>query len=149
MGLLSKLFGGGAGELLKGVKDILDEVITSKEERMQAELKVKSLILDHEAKIQQELTKRHASDMQSDSWLSKNIRPLVLVACFALTFVFAITDGNIGGFEVKEAYQRMIESTLGAAVAFYFVGRTLEKGNKTIQDRINKKDNKTGQTNEQ
>ena len=76
--MLGKLFSGGAAELVKGVGGVIDNLHTSDEEKLAAENKIKSLIADYETKMEANITDRWKADMNSDSWLSKNIRPLVL-----------------------------------------------------------------------
>ena len=77
--MLSKIFSAGAGELIKNVGGVIDNLHTSKEEKLAAEQKIKDMIMGYEAEMQKQVTERWRMDMQSDSWLSKNIRPLVLV----------------------------------------------------------------------
>ena len=76
MSILTNLFSGGAAELVKGVGGVLDNLTTSKEEKLEAERKIQELIANHEAKMEQNITDRWSADMNSDSWLSKNVRPL-------------------------------------------------------------------------
>ena len=83
--LLKKLLSGNAGQLVESVGGVLDNLITSDEERKEAKTKLKQLILDHETKAQEQVTARWEADMKSDNWLSKNIRPVVLIF---LTAVF-------------------------------------------------------------
>ena len=77
MSILGKIFSSGATELVKGVGGVIDELHTSEEEKLQAEQKVKELLSEYETAIEMEITKRWDSDMKSDSWLSKNVRPMV------------------------------------------------------------------------
>ena len=79
MGIIDKLISGGASKLVDSVGSVLDNVITTDEEKLEAKRKLKELILSHEAQMQQNVTDRWKSDMNSDSWLSKNVRPLVLI----------------------------------------------------------------------
>lgn len=125
-------------QLTKGI----DTFVTTKEEKERLKLEAEKAVFQQQLAMQQQLTDRHAADMKSDSWLSKNIRPLVLIACFALVTIFAVADGNIGGFEVKVSYVKMIESTLSLAVIFYFGGRSVEKGVKMFQDRKEREQSK-------
>ena len=76
--MLDKLFGGGAADLVKSVGGVIDGLHTSDEEKLAAELKVKELVSQYETQMEKEITSRWQADMKSDSWLSKNIRPLVL-----------------------------------------------------------------------
>jgi hypothetical protein len=74
---------------------------------------------------QTNLTDRHKSDMTSDSWLSKNIRPMTLVAIFSGYFLFGIMDAN--GMEANESYVQLLGQWGMLVMSFYFGGRTLEK----------------------
>ena len=77
--MLDKLFTGGAADLVKSVGGVIDNLHTSKAEKLEAERQIKEMIMGYEAEMQKQVTERWKLDMQSDSWLSKNIRPLVLI----------------------------------------------------------------------
>ena len=77
--MLDKLFGGGAADLVKNVGGVIDNLHTSKEEKLAAYQKVKELVANYEIEMEKNITDRWKADMNSDSWLSKNVRPLVLV----------------------------------------------------------------------
>ena len=79
MSVLGKIFSSGASELVKNVGGVLDNLTTTKEEKLEAERKIKDMIMGYEAEMQKQVTERWKVDMQSDSWLSKNIRPMVLI----------------------------------------------------------------------
>ena len=85
MGILNKLLSGGASKLVDSVGSVLDNVITTDEEKLEAKRKLKELILSHEAEMQKNVTDRWNADMKSDSWLSKNVRPMVLI--FLITHI--------------------------------------------------------------
>ena len=70
MNILSKIFSSGATELVKGVGSVIDNLTTSKEEKLEAERKVKELISSYEIEMEKNITERWKMDMQSDSWLS-------------------------------------------------------------------------------
>jgi hypothetical protein len=80
---------------------------------------------------QTQVTERWKMDMQSDSFLSKNIRPLVLVYLTSIFTILAFADGNVGGFEVAEEYIPIFQSLLITVYGAYFVGRTWEKSKKS------------------
>jgi uncharacterized membrane protein (DUF106 family) len=82
----------------------------------------------------QELTKRQAADMASDSWLSKNIRPMTLIAILGGYFVFAMMSAF--GNNANEKYVELLGQWGMLVMSFYFGGRTLEK----IIDMKTKKD---------
>jgi len=73
----------------------------------------------------QELTKRQQSDMASDSWLSKNIRPMTLVFILIVYTVFALMSAY--GLDANEAYVTLLGQWGMLIMSFYFGGRTLEK----------------------
>ena len=68
MSILGKIFSGGATELVKGVGDVIDNLHTSKEEKLEAEKKIKEMIMGYEAEMQKQVSERWKVDMQSDSW---------------------------------------------------------------------------------
>jgi hypothetical protein len=73
----------------------------------------------------QELTKRQEADMMSDSWLSKNIRPMTLIAILAGYFIFALMSAY--GMNAHQAYVELLGQWGMLIMSFYFGGRTLEK----------------------
>ena len=127
MGVLSKILSGGAAELVKGVGGIIDNLHTSKEEKLEAELKIKEMVMSYEAEMQKQVTERWKMDMQSDSWLSKNIRPLVLIFLVVSTVLLIFIDAGIIQFEVKSSWVDLLQLVLITVIGAYFGGRSLEK----------------------
>lgn len=124
----------GAAELTKGIGSIIDETTTSPEEKANAKNRFSELITSYHANVEQELSERHKADMASDSFLSKNIRPLTLVYLMIVVSISAFTDGNIGAFKINPAYVKLFESLLLVAFAFYFGSRGMEKVMKSINE---------------
>ena len=91
--------------------------------KMQQEGRLAELQAD--VQEQEELTKRLQADMASDSWLSKNIRPLTLVAIFTGYFTFAMMSAF--GKDTNESYVQLLGQWGMLIMSFYFGGRTLEK----------------------
>lgn len=123
------------GGLIKDVGKVIDNLTTTDEERLAAKLKIEELLEQADKDAQDQVTARWESDMNSDSFLSKNIRPMVLIY---LTFIFTILsffDGNIGGFQVDEAYIPIFQSLLITVYGAYFVGRTWEKSRKVSNNK--------------
>ena len=98
--LLSLLTGG----LIKDVGNVIDKLTTTDEERLAAKQKIQELLEKADQDAQTQITERWKLDMQSDSFLSKNIRPLVLIYLTVIFTALAFFDGNIGGFKVAEEY---------------------------------------------
>ena len=125
--MLSKLFSAGAGELVKSVGGVIDNLTTSKAEKLEAERKVKELISNYEVEMEKNITERWKMDMQSDSWLSKNIRPLVLVFLVVSTVLMIFIDAGAINFNVEDKWTDLLQLVLITVIGAYFGGRSLEK----------------------
>ena len=125
--MLDKLFGGGAADLVKNVGGVIDNLHTSKEEKLEAEKQIKDMIMGYEAQMQKEVTNRWNVDMNSDSWLSKNIRPLVLIFLVVSTVLMIFIDAGVIAFEVKDTWVDLLQLVLITVIGAYFGGRSLEK----------------------
>ena len=127
MSILTKIFSSGATELIKGVGGVIDNLHTSKEEKLAAEEKIKGMIMGYEAEMQKQVTERWKMDMQSDSWLSKIIRPLVLIFLVVSTVLLVFIDAGVIAFEVKASWVDLLQLVLITVIGAYFGGRSLEK----------------------
>jgi hypothetical protein len=127
MNVLSKIFSSGAVELVKGVGGVIDNLTTSKEEKLEAEQKVKELVSSYEIEMEKNITERWKMDMQSDSWLSKNIRPLVLVFLVVSTVLLIFIDAGAISFKVQDKWTDLLQLVLITVIGAYFGGRSLEK----------------------
>jgi hypothetical protein len=127
MSILASIFSGGATELIKGVGGVIDNLHTSKEEKLDAEKKIKDMIMSYEAEMQKQVTERWSMDMKSDSWLSKNIRPLVLIFLVVSTVLLVFIDAGVIAFEVKASWVDLLQLVLITVIGAYFGGRSLEK----------------------
>lgn len=116
------------GGLVKDIGDVIDKVTTTDEERLAAKQKIQELLEKADNDAQTQVTDRWRLDMQSDSFLSKNIRPLVMVFLTAMFTLLAFTDGNIGQFSIQKEYIPIFQTLLVTVYGAYFVGRTWEKG---------------------
>jgi hypothetical protein len=125
---------------LAGLMDIggklIDKLIPDPEAKARAQLELTKLAQDGElAKLandtklyeteQNNLSARHTADMASDSWLSKNIRPMTLIAIFVGYFMFAMMSAF--GYNANESYVTLLGQWGMLVMSFYFGGRTLEK----------------------
>ena len=127
MSILTNIFSSGAAELVKGVGGVIDNLHTSDEERLAAEQKIKELVANYEIEMEKNITDRWKTDMQSDSWLSKNIRPLVLIFLVVSTILLIFIDAGIIAFEVKATWVDLLQLVLITVIGAYFGGRSLEK----------------------
>ena len=124
------ILGNILGNLLGKADTIIDECITSTEEKMQLKNELQKIIQEQEALIEQEVTKRWEADMSSDSWLSKSIRPLTLATLLVALITFTLVDFGYIELDIKDSWidlwQMLSITTFGA----YFGSRGLEKINK-------------------
>ena len=127
MGVLQKVFSSGAGKLIKDVGGVLDDLTTSKEEKLAAQQKIKELISNHELELQKQVSTRWEADMKSDSWLSKNVRPLVLVFLVVSTVLMIFIDAGTIAFKVEQKWTDLLQLVLITVIGAYFGGRSLEK----------------------
>jgi len=127
MSILASIFSGGAKELVEGVGGVIDDLHTSKEEKLEAEQKIKELISSYEIEMEKNITERWKMDMASDSWLSKNIRPLVLIFLVVSTVLLVFIDAGVIAFEVKASWVDLLQLVLITVIGAYFGGRSLEK----------------------
>ena len=130
MGIIDKIFGGGAGKLVESVGGVLDNLSTSKEEKLEAKRKIQELVSNYETKMEQNITDRWKADMNSDSWLSKNVRPLVLIFLVISTVLMIFIDAGTISFEVEEKWTDLLQIVLITVIGAYFGGRTMEKRKK-------------------
>ena len=132
MGFLSSLFSDGVSNVVTALGDAIDKNVTSDQERLQLRNELAKIQSDAIAKqgdldiqLEEEITKRQANDMTSDSWLSKNIRPLTLIFILVMYSLLSISSGF--KFEVTESYVSLLGQWGMLIMSFYFGGRTFEK----------------------
>ena len=124
---MSKLLDILGGGVIKQVGDVLDNLTTSKEEKLAAQQKIKEVLVQAEANAQEQVTRRWEADMKSDNWLSKNIRPLICIFLTAMFIIISIFDGNLGEFVISPAYIPIYQTLLITVYGAYFAGRSIEK----------------------
>ena len=132
---MSKIISWLTGGLIKEVGKVIDNLTTTKEEKLEIKKQLQVILEKAEANAQVEVTSRWKSDMSSDSFLSKNIRPMVLIYLTFIFSVLAFADGNIGQFKIAEAYIPIFQTLLVTVYGAYFVGRSWEKGRKIMNNK--------------
>lgn len=132
---MSKIISWLTGGLIKEVGSVIDSLTTTKEEKLEIKKQLQVILEKAEANAQVEVTARWKSDMSSDSFLSKNIRPMVLIYLTFIFSVLAFADGNIGEFKIAEAYIPIFQTLLVTVYGAYFVGRSWEKGRNIMNNK--------------
>jgi hypothetical protein len=138
MSWFSDIFSNSLGEVVDGVGGIIDDLHTSDEEKAEAKAKILQItnahsekVMNAEVQIEKEVTTRHANDMKSDSWLSKNIRPLGLI--FAMLNLWLLAWATIFLLEnetqitLAQAWIPLLVALVGTMVGFYYSWRGGEK----------------------
>ena len=110
--MIGNLLSKGTAELVKNVGGVIDNLHTSAEEKLNAERKIKDMIMGYEAEMQKQVTERWKLDMNSDSWLSKNIRPLVLVFLVVATVLLIFIDAGVISFQVQDKWTDLLQLVL-------------------------------------
>ena len=123
MALLTNLF----SKLLGDSSKIIDEVVTSQEEKLILKNELEKILNENRVVIEQEVTKRWQSDMNSDNWLSKSIRPLVLAWLVVSTTLLIFIDAGVIEFVVEDKWVDLLQIVLISVIGAYFGSRGLEK----------------------
>jgi hypothetical protein len=116
-----------SGGVIKEIGNVIDKLTTTEEERLEVKKQIQQILEDADTKAQLEVSKRWEADMKSDSFLSKNIRPMILVYLTVIFTSLAFFDGNIGEFGLAKEYIPIFQTLLVTVYGAYFVGRTWEK----------------------
>ncbi|MEI6898265.1 MAG: 3TM-type holin [Bacteroidota bacterium] len=136
MPLLESIFSFLGSGVIKQVGDTIDKFVTTDAERAQAKQELTDILLQAEARAQDQLTERQRIDMNSDSWLAKNIRPLVLIFILLMYSFLSLFDtpGNvvmngqiIATFKINPSYVELLGQWGMLIMSFYFGSRGIEK----------------------
>jgi len=132
MSWISEIFTSSVGTVVEKAGEAIDRLVTSDAERIQLKNELVKIQLDSASKADEidleyakQVTTRHENDMKSDSWLSKNIRPLALTYILVMYSLLSISSGF--SFEVTPSYVELLGNWGMLIMSFYFAGRTVEK----------------------
>ncbi len=125
--ILAKLFGATGGSIAEKISNIIDKHTFSKVEKAQFEKEMAQIWINAEADIQKNVSDRWKNDMNSDSWLSKNVRPIVLLFLVLSTVLIVFIDAGVIAFNVKEKWVDLLQLVLITVIGAYFGGRSYEK----------------------
>lgn len=132
--IFGKILGGSAGSIVDSVVNGADKFIQTKEEKDEFRQLAEKEINRHIEVIQQqlndsekEISNRWLADMNTDSWMAKNIRPAVLIYLLMLLTAFVVCDSLDIRFTIKDNWIDLLQLLMTTAFAAYFGGRTFEK----------------------
>jgi hypothetical protein len=123
--IFKKIF--GLDNLGQKIGDLVDRFVQTKEEKAEFEKELTQIFIEAEKDMQQNVTERWKADMGSDSWLSKNVRPLVLLFLIVSTIVMIFIDAGAIKFNVQENWVDLLQIVLITVISAYFGGRSFEK----------------------
>jgi hypothetical protein len=122
MNFLSKLF----GNLNLDVNKLVDNLVTTKEEKQELKIKFEQIFLEARANAEEQITRRWEADAKA-GWLPANIRPLTLAFLVVSTIVLIFIEGGLIDFEVKDNWIDLLQLVLITVIGAYFGGRSIEK----------------------
>jgi len=128
--LFAKIFGKAGTGIVDDISNVVDKFVRTKDEKAQFEKELTEIFLNAESEMQKNITERWKADTTSDSWLSKNVRPMVLIFLVVSTVLLIFVDAGIIKFEVKANWVDLLQLTLITVISAYFGGRSFEKINK-------------------
>jgi len=124
--ILEKIFGGAATGVADGLAGIVDKFVRTKEEKDAFEKEMTELFMKHEADMEKNITERWVSD-NSASWLSRNVRSIILVFLVVSTIIMIFIDAGMITFQVEDKWTDLLQLTLITVISAYFGGRSFEK----------------------
>jgi len=125
--LLAKLFGGAGGSILEKLSGVADKFIQTKEEKAQFEKEMTEIMIKAEAEMQKNVTDRWQADLQHGNWLTRSVRPLVLIFLIVSTVLSVFIDSGAIGFNVEQKWTDLLQLVLITVIGAYFGGRSFEK----------------------
>ena len=114
--ILSKLFGNGGGAVVDKLAGVADKFIRTKDEKA-----------EFEKEMQKNVTERWKADLEYGNWLTRSVRPLVLVFLIISTVLMVFIDSGSIAFEVEDKWTDLLQIVLITVIGAYFGGRSVEK----------------------
>jgi hypothetical protein len=128
---LSKIFGNAGGSVVDKLAGVADRFIRTKDEKAEFEKQMTEIFIDAEAAMQKNVTERWQADLQHGNWLTRSVRPLVLIFLIVSTMLMVFIDSGSINFTVEEKWTDLLQLVLMTTIGAYFGGRSVEKFNQT------------------
>jgi len=130
MSIWSKIFGAAGLEVADKVSSVVDKFVQTPDEKVAFKKEMLEILNNAAIDEQKNVTERWKSDMSSDSYLSKTVRPAVLIFLIFSTILLIFIDSGFITFVVDDEWKDLLKVLLVTVVAAYFGGRSYEKGTK-------------------
>jgi len=128
--LLAKLFGGAGGGIVEKISGVVDKFVRTKDEKAEFEKQMTEILIEAEAAMQKNVTERWKADLEHGNWLTRSVRPLVLIFLIVATVLMVFIDSGSLQFEVETKWVDLLQLVLMTTIGAYFGGRSVEKYNK-------------------
>tara|TARA_R100000742_G_C4244290_1_gene63437 strand:- start:260 stop:658 length:399 start_codon:yes stop_codon:yes gene_type:complete len=125
--ILSKLFGNGGGAVVDKLANVANKFIRTKDEKAEFEKEMTQIFIEAEKAMQKNVTERWKADLEHGNWLTRSVRPLVLVFLIVTTVLMVFIDSGSIAFQVEEKWTDLLQLVLITVIGAYFGGRSVEK----------------------
>ncbi len=125
--LFGKLFGNAGGSVVDKLAGVADRFIRTKDEKAEFEKQMTQIMIDAEAAMQKNVTERWKADLEHGNWLTRSVRPLVLIFLIVATVLMIFIDSGSIKFDVDEKWTDLLQLVLITVIGSYFGGRSFEK----------------------
>tara|TARA_R100000908_G_C3687045_1_gene103105 strand:- start:86 stop:493 length:408 start_codon:yes stop_codon:yes gene_type:complete len=127
--ILGKIFGNAGGSIIEKLSGVADKFITTGDEKRSFQKDMEQIFLDAEAAMQKNVTERWKADLEHGNWLTRSVRPLVLIFLIISTVIMVFVDSGSITFNVEQKWTDLLQLVLMTTIGAYFGGRSVEKFN--------------------
>ena len=128
--ILAKLFGKAGGGIVDKLSGVVDKFVRTKDEKAAFEKEMTQILIEAEAAMQKNVTERWKADLEHGNWLTRSVRPLVLIFLIVATVLMVFIDSGSLVFNVEQKWTDLLQLVLMTTIGAYFGGRSVEKYNK-------------------
>ena len=125
--ILGKIFGNAGGSVIDKISGVVDKFIHTKDEKAAFEKEMTKILIEAEAAMQKNVTERWKADLEHGNWLTRSVRPLVLIFLIVATVLMVFIDSGSLHFNVEEKWTDLLQLILMTTIGAYFGGRSVEK----------------------
>ena len=125
--ILHKLFGKAGGSVVDKLAGVADRFIRTKDEKAAFEKEMTQILIEAEAAMQKNVTERWKADLEHGNWLTRSVRPIVLIFLIVATVLMVFIDSGSINFNVEEKWTDLLQLVLITVIGSYFGGRSIEK----------------------
>ena len=127
--ILGKIFGNAGGGVIEKLSNVANKFITTGDEKRAFQKEMEKIFLDAEAAMQKNVTERWKADLEHGNWLTRSVRPLVLVFLIISTVIMVFIDSGSITFNVEQKWTDLLQLVLMTTIGACFGGRSVEKFN--------------------